>query len=137
MNNVRASVSRNMSRLPRSHFVGKSFFPIVGPINVARIVPVIHNVTTTETRRIMPARKSSCLPSLAWRASFGSSAAWMAWNMSSGMRAMKTPVMKPAVIVFRCVGVARICTPSTLMYDSVCAKIEATSSNASALESSE
>ena len=53
------------------------------------------------------------------------------------MRATNTAVMKPAVAVLRSCGVARSCTPSTLMYESSCAKIEPTSRSASALESSE
>ena len=47
-----------------------------------------------DDRRFMPMRKSSCLPSLASPASFGSSAACTAWNSSSGIRATNRPVMK-------------------------------------------
>ena len=39
----------------------------------------------------MPVRKSSCFPSPASRASFGSSAAWTAWKNMSGIRGTKTP----------------------------------------------
>ena len=83
---------------------------------------------TTTTRRTMPGAEVVVLAfarrgGRAWAAARPGSPG----RPGAGMRAMKMPVMKPAVIVLRSAGVARICTPRTLMYESSWAKIEPTS----------
>ena len=88
--------------------------------------------------RFMPTRKSSCLPSLARPASFGSSAACTAWKRSSGTRATNRPVMKLRREILLVLACARArCTPRTLAYESSCASTDPRSSHASAPDSSE
>ena len=87
---VAASVNKNMSRLPSVPLVGEELLTDLGADERRDDVP--RRTTTSRPRRAgsMPERKSSCLPSLARRESFGSSAAWIAWNARSGIRATKS-----------------------------------------------
>ena len=96
---MNAALPRNSSvrsRLPRLNLSPKRIWPTVGPMVAPATTPSTPTPTTIITSFLRPERKSACLPAPDSAASFGSSAAWMAWNSRIGMRAMKNPTMKSA-----------------------------------------
>ncbi|GIU88807.1 MAG: hypothetical protein KatS3mg009_3322 [Acidimicrobiia bacterium] len=94
MNPPAPAVSSARSRLPRMNFSSpNAILPTKGPIVAAATVPSRPSPTTITTSRRIPDRKSSCRPSPARPASFGSSAACTAWKSRIGTRAMNRPVM--------------------------------------------
>ena len=131
MKQVAASVSRNMSRWPRSHLLGEQL--LADPRADQRRGDRPGRRTARPRRRPgarMPMRKSSCLPSLARPASFGSSAACTAWNSSSGIAGDEQAGDEARGEVLLAVGVASRLTPNTLAYESSCARTDPTSSHA-------